>query len=257
MNEEKAVVKKIDGQAPASPEAAVDYASRCARLLKNVVRSAGLSKKFSRDGREYLMHEAWQTIGRFYHAQAEIEWSRRVVDGYKCIGWEARAVVRADDGRIISAAESMCCRDEDAWKARPEYAIRSMAQTRAAAKALRQAFSWVAVLAGYAPTPAEEMDAEFVAYQEDQQTTIPPQEPPPQEPPRPAENSPAPEATQAQRRAIFARLRAAGLDGEQAKAFISWALESAGLENLTKKYASAILDDFDGMVEAFLEQHHG
>jgi hypothetical protein len=33
-----------------------------------------------------------------------------------------------------------------------------MAQTRASSKALRQAFAWVAVLAGYAATPAEEMD---------------------------------------------------------------------------------------------------
>lgn len=35
--------------------------------------------------------------------------------------------------------------------------LRSMAQTRACAKALRNVFSWVVVLAGYAPTPAEEL----------------------------------------------------------------------------------------------------
>jgi hypothetical protein len=39
----------------------------------------------------------------------------------------------------------------------PEFQRRSMAQTRAAAKALRMAFARVVVLAGYAPTPAEEM----------------------------------------------------------------------------------------------------
>ena len=33
-----------------------------------------------------------------------------------------------------------------------------MAQTRACAKALRNVLAWVVVLAGYAPTPAEEMD---------------------------------------------------------------------------------------------------
>ena len=40
----------------------------------------------------------------------------------------------------------------------PQFQLRSMAQTRAGAKALRNALAWVVVLAGYAPTPAEEME---------------------------------------------------------------------------------------------------
>jgi hypothetical protein len=40
----------------------------------------------------------------------------------------------------------------------PLYQLASMAQTRACAKTLRNVLSWVAVLAGYRPTPAEEMD---------------------------------------------------------------------------------------------------
>lgn len=39
----------------------------------------------------------------------------------------------------------------------PLFQVASMSQTRAAAKVMRQVLSWVAVLAGYAPTPAEEM----------------------------------------------------------------------------------------------------
>jgi len=39
----------------------------------------------------------------------------------------------------------------------PWFQLGSMAQTRAGAKALRNLLSWVAVLAGYKPTPAEEM----------------------------------------------------------------------------------------------------
>jgi hypothetical protein len=42
-------------------------------------------------------------------------------------------------------------------KSKPLFQLRSMAQTRAEAKALKQVFSWVVVLAGYKPTPAEEM----------------------------------------------------------------------------------------------------
>jgi hypothetical protein len=40
---------------------------------------------------------------------------------------------------------------------KPLFQLRSMAQTRAEAKALKQVFSWVVVLAGYKATPAEEM----------------------------------------------------------------------------------------------------
>lgn len=39
----------------------------------------------------------------------------------------------------------------------PLFQLRSMAQTRAGAKALRNVLAWVVVLAGYKPTPAEEM----------------------------------------------------------------------------------------------------
>jgi hypothetical protein len=39
----------------------------------------------------------------------------------------------------------------------PEFQLRSMAQTRAGSKALRNVLAWVAVLAGYKPTPAEEI----------------------------------------------------------------------------------------------------
>lgn len=39
----------------------------------------------------------------------------------------------------------------------PMFQLRSMAETRAGAKVLRLAFAWVVVLAGYKPTPAEEL----------------------------------------------------------------------------------------------------
>jgi hypothetical protein len=39
----------------------------------------------------------------------------------------------------------------------PMFQLRSMAQTRAGSKALRNALAWVVVLAGYRPTPAEEL----------------------------------------------------------------------------------------------------
>jgi len=43
----------------------------------------------------------------------------------------------------------------------PLFQLASMAQTRALAKALRNVLSWVVVLAGYKPTPSEEMDGVY------------------------------------------------------------------------------------------------
>jgi len=68
--------------------------------------------------------------------------------------------LQTTDGRIIATAESMCSSKENNWRGRDEYAIKSMAQTRATAKACRLAFSWIMVLAGYEPTPAEEMPSD-------------------------------------------------------------------------------------------------
>ena len=59
----------------------------------------------------------------------------------------------------------MCMDDEKKWKDSPAFQIRSMAQTRAAAKCLRNVLAWVVVMAGYAPTPAEEMDSSRTSSQ--------------------------------------------------------------------------------------------
>lgn len=44
----------------------------------------------------------------------------------------------------------------------PLFQLKSMAQTRACSKVLRQCFAWVVVLAGYRPTPAEELEAHVI-----------------------------------------------------------------------------------------------
>jgi hypothetical protein len=159
MSEEIAVYQPTGEVSPyTNPQQEVERAHKMAKVLQDVVRQAKLSKSFTKGGKEHLFFEAWQTIGRFFNCAPEIEWSRPIMHNDKVVGWEARAVVRNSTGSVIASAESMCAKDEPNWASRPAYAVRSMAQTRASSKALRQAFAWVAVLAGYAATPAEEMD---------------------------------------------------------------------------------------------------
>ncbi len=133
-----------------NPDEQLAYAAKAANALMGLMSQKKTPVIIQ--GKQYLEFGDWQVIARFYGASVEIEWTKILPNG----GYEARAVVRRN-GEIISSAEGMCTRDEKRWAKADEYAVRSMAQTRTSAKALRNAFGWVAELAGYSATPAEEM----------------------------------------------------------------------------------------------------
>jgi len=140
------------------PEKQVEFAQKAARALMGIIQSK--PKKVIINNEQYIEFEDWQILGRFYGATVGTEWTHRLVRDDKTWGYESRAVVYRN-GEAISAAEAMCTRDERNWAKRDEFMLRSMAQTRASAKALRNAFAWVAVMAGLKPTPAEEMDGDY------------------------------------------------------------------------------------------------
>jgi hypothetical protein len=76
------------------------------------------------------------------------------VDGFD---WEACVEIRTPSGVVVGRAEAMVSRTERTWSQRDDYAVRSMAETRAESRAYRRACGWIVNLAGYSPTPAEEM----------------------------------------------------------------------------------------------------
>ncbi len=158
------------------PVVVLEEAKRAAKALKDVISKK--EKKVMMNGEQYLEFEDWQTVARFYGATVKVV-STEFIDYGAAKGFLARATVIRQDGAEISAAEAMCMNDEEKWSTRSKYEwsgpkenrvrnkvgeeqvpffqLRSMAQTRACAKALRNVFAWVVVLAGYAPTPAEDM----------------------------------------------------------------------------------------------------
>lgn len=145
------------------PKDTVNFATKAANQLKAIVDQT--KSKVTLNGQEHLKFEAWQTVAKFFGSTVSIEWTKPVyssdekdVSKQVIFGYEAKANVIDKDGRIISSAESGCFKDEPNWAKKPVFQIRSMAQTRACAKALRQVYSWVVVLAKFNPTPAEEMD---------------------------------------------------------------------------------------------------
>lgn len=142
-----------------SPEQAIDYARRCAQALATVLDPAGMTIAVGGD-RRHVRVEGWQTLGAMTGHSARVVWCREYSDADRGDGWEARAEVVDGAGRVVGAGEGMCLRTEKRWRDADEYAIRSMAQTRAISRSLSSVLRHVIVLAGYEGTPAEEMPAE-------------------------------------------------------------------------------------------------
>lgn len=164
----------------------IEKATRVANALKAVIVKQGLFKAIN--GREHVLVEGWTTLGSMLGVVPVATWSRPMdpvtkydveVIHYEWVSgrkrekgrsrytveghdWEARVEARTMDGRTIGGAEAMCSRNEHTWSKRDDYALRSMAQTRAVSKALRGPLGFIVALAGYATTPAEEMPAEDV-----------------------------------------------------------------------------------------------
>ena len=135
------------------PVQVVQRATEVADALKDVITSRGMLVRIQ--GREHCTVDGWQVLGSMIGVTAVCEWTRPMQDG-----WEARVLAQTLDGRVIGAAEAQCTRTEKMWSKRDDYALRSMAQTRATSKALKGPLGFVVKLAGFEPTPADEMPAD-------------------------------------------------------------------------------------------------
>ncbi len=156
-----------------NPEAQIEMAIKASKALAKVI--AQKKKPVIINGEQYLEFEDWQTLGQFDGVSVKTGDAEPVeIDGVK--GAKAKAyLINTRTGEIVGGAEAYCMRDEEKWGTRPKYEyqdnkrikvadepvpwfqLASMAQTRAGSKALRNKEAWIAVLAGYKPTPAEEM----------------------------------------------------------------------------------------------------
>ena len=242
---------KIMPELSGDPQKVIAFGQKAAVALAEVIKSK--PKKVIINNEQYLEFEDWQTVARFYGATVGVEWTKKIEKNDKLLGYEARAVVY-QDSQIISAAEASCMRDEPKWNTRakyewqgiypngkkvkigeesvPEFQLKSMAQTRACAKALRNAFAWVVVLAGFRATPAEEMTNPLEVLDQ----------PPVNE-----------KATEAQLKTIFAITKDLGAKNkEEARKIIkdTITIDVPSFSTLTKKNASIIIEWLKGAVNA-------
>lgn len=158
MKDEIAVVEN-QGQSPSlfnssSPSMIIEEATDIANQLSDIIKTKKLYKPIG--AKSHVFVEGWTTLGALLGVFPYPESSVRL-DREDEIAYEASVIVRTLDGVEVSKGEAICSSKEANWRNSDEYAIKSMATTRATSKAMRIPLGWVMVLAGYSATPAEEM----------------------------------------------------------------------------------------------------
>lgn len=134
------------------PAAMVANATEIANVLSNVIKQQKLSVNIQ--GNEYVKNEGWNCLGSLLGILPREREVRQLEDG----SFEAYVeLISHKTGAIVGCGSALCSVTEPRWKSAPLYARRSMAITRATGKAYRLGLSWIVTLAGYQPTPAEEM----------------------------------------------------------------------------------------------------
>ena len=137
------------------PRDIIRQATEEANVLAEVIDGQKLFSMIQ--GKKYVRVEGWTTLATLRGCLPREVAVHEMPEGRYVAEVE---LVRMSDGMVLTRASAECGGDGDnIWKNRPANARRSMAITRATAKACRIAFAWVLSLAGrYETTPAEEMD---------------------------------------------------------------------------------------------------
>ncbi len=148
----------------ATPAEVVGLATNQATLLMDIVEKTKCYQNIG--GKKYLQVEAWETIGAFNRTHAETESITPILRDNEIIGYQAR-VQLWKDGVVVGGAIMPCYFTENCCKGKEgdakHKACMSAAQTFATSKAYRMNFSYVAILAGFQPLPAEEVTADMEA----------------------------------------------------------------------------------------------
>lgn len=156
MKDEIAVVENTSPSLfnSSSPTMIIEEATDIANQLADIIKTKKLYKPIG--AKSHVFVEGWTTLGALLGVFPYPESSVRL-DREDEIAYEASVIVRTLDGVEVSKGEAICSSKEANWRNSDEYAIKSMATTRATSKAMRIPLGWVMVLAGYSATPAEEM----------------------------------------------------------------------------------------------------
>jgi len=206
-----------------SPEKAVEILdsvkSNFAKLLKKNQEIITIPTK--NGPKDYVRYEGWVTIATVMGIMPRITELNSTSDGYMA---KAEAVV-IKTGQVVGSAYGICSRKENTWAMRPDFSLAAMAQTRAAARALKMILGGVITHIGYESTPAEILEEEADPGQQE---------------PRP-ETSLVP-ASEKQLKCIFALTKKLGMSEEDLKGLLKLEFKKESTKDLSISEASSLID---------------
>jgi hypothetical protein len=124
--------------------------------LSKLIREKGLSSNIQ--GKQFVNVEGWQFAGASLGLMPIIT-NTQDLSNETTIKYMATCEVRnINTGLVVATGIALCSNGEKTKRYFDEYAILSMAQTRAIGKAYRNLLAWLMKAAGFEATPAEEMD---------------------------------------------------------------------------------------------------
>ena len=127
----------------------ISVATEVATTLTEVIQTQGLAVNIQ--GNNYVTAEGWNCLGTMLGTYAQTEYVEPIKNPN---GYKARVSIKQGEN-VLATAEAIAT--YGGFQKTPQ-AVYSMAQTRAMGKAYRMCFSWIVKLAGFQPTPAEEME---------------------------------------------------------------------------------------------------
>ncbi len=143
---------KVESYDISRSDETLDLAKDLAKFIKDNKLSTTVQ------GKEFVNVEGWQYAGSRLGIVPIVE---HVISTSTDTEIRYQAKVTLWDMRsqhTVGAGFAICSNKESGKKFYQEFAIMSMAQTRAIGKAYRNILAWIIRAAGYEPTPAEEMD---------------------------------------------------------------------------------------------------
>lgn len=151
-----ALSKKTEQVDLTNPNQILDFANNLKAMIVNNKLSTPLK------GKNYVNVEGWQVAGAFtgiFPIVESVERQESPAGEYK---YRAEVSLRDKEGNKVGYGVAICSNKEPGKSGFEEYAVASMAQTRAVGKAFRMKIGWLLKIAGYETTPAEEMDAVII-----------------------------------------------------------------------------------------------
>ena len=143
---------KVESYDISRSDETLDLAKDLAKFIKDNKLTTNVQ------GKEFVNVEGWQYAGSRLGIVPIVE---HVINVSSPEELKYQAKVTLFDmrhGTTVGAGFAVCSNKESGKKFYQEFAIMSMAQTRAIGKAYRNCLAWIIRAAGYEPTPAEEMD---------------------------------------------------------------------------------------------------